>query len=197
MAPKNPMCSWARLVARVADAVAVAVEDAHEGIDLVADRQPAAGAAVVDDEVRGVAVVRIQGVVGSTVAGPTAAVAVGVEVEISDQLIAVAAGGRAAEAVADRARAVALVAGARQVVAHVVQHGQVVDFDQAVAVGIGGLCQDGEPVDLPVLIAIAGGGGHFEHQGALLCRRCEAGDPEVRGRQGDRRPPTIAASARS
>ena len=170
--------------AEMADGVAVAVEDGGEGIVPAADRLPAAGAVFIDDEVGGAAVARIQQVALIAVAGPTAAVAVGVEVEIPGQLIADAArAGGTAHTIANRVGA-GLVAGARQVVAHVVQHGQVVDFDQAVLIAVddGGRKEGDAPA---VLIAGAVRGGHLEDQGGLPGRRGETHIVAGGAAQGD------------
>ena len=118
----------------VADGVAVAVKDSDKGVYCVADRQPAALAAL-HRKIIVLAVRQIQAVPLVAAARPDAAIVIGIKVQIPHQLIAHAVRVGTAQAVPHRFGA-GLVARARQVVAHVVQHEQAVDLDQAIAIAV-------------------------------------------------------------
>ena len=92
-------------------------------------------AAIGGDEVRGLAVTVIQGVAIGAVPAPGGAITIGVKVKVAHQFIAITARIRAAGGDTCCIGGV-FVTGARQVMTHVVEHGQVVDLDQAIAIGI-------------------------------------------------------------
>ena len=102
-------------------------------IPAVADGHPATRMGV---EEGGFDIIQIQAMAAVAAPGPGAAVPVLVKVQVAGQLIAKAAGLRAAGGVG-RDIAPSLVVAAGQVVPNVVQLGQAADLDEAIAVGIG------------------------------------------------------------
>ena len=160
VSPKRPIEGWLRRIARLRITKPVTFKGGSEGVGTIPYRYPAA---VGGDEVRGLAVALIQGVAIGTVPAPGGAVSIHVKVEVAHQFIANAAGVGTAEGDAWPVDAV-FIAGSREVVAHVVEHGQVVDIDQAIAVMVGKVT----PLKVLEVVDLQGGGKGFATVGGGL-----------------------------